>query len=247
MGRLALTLFGAFLLAFCAIACERQDARRAVSSSAQQEPGPVSPIEQPPLMNKIDSATSVPRIARLRLTPQQPRKGDELSVSAEAEPGKEGTVTFRYVWKLNDEVMSDVEGPVFRGPFKKGDTVEVEVIPAAGDVRGVSLRQLVVIGNTPPLAKANLANANTSLTGYTAFIQAEDPDGDRLSYTLLKGPGGMKIDSDTGMVSLALQGLTSGTYDVAVSIKDADGAEAVVSIPFTVEVGKKNSEAQSSR
>ncbi|MBI5846957.1 MAG: cadherin repeat domain-containing protein [Nitrospirae bacterium] len=245
MGRLSLTFLVALLIIFCAVACERQESKKADSSSADQKSGLVLPVSQQQAMKKMDGMTFVPRIARLRLTPQQPRKGDELSVYAEAESGKEGAVAFRYAWKLNDEMTREVEGPIFRGPFKKGDRVEVEVIPVAGAVKGVSLRQFALIGNTPPVAKANLVNANTTLTGYTAYIQAEDPDGDQLSYSLLKGPDGMKIDSDTGRISLDLQGLTSGTYDVAVSVKDSDGAEAVVSIPFTVEVGKRNSETQS--
>jgi hypothetical protein len=202
------------------------------------------PAEQPPSLRDMDSLPSVPKIARLRLTPPQPRKGDVLSVIAEAEPGKEAAVTFRYVWKLNNEIVQDVAGPVFAGTCKKGDKVEVEVVPVAAGVDGVSLRQFALIANTPPIAKPNLVNTNTSLTRYTAFIQSEDPDGDRLSYTLLKGPGSMKIDSETGMISLDLQGLISGTYDVQVSIKDIDGAEAVISIPFTIGVAKRSSETQ---
>ena len=244
MGRLALTLIGTLIIAFGSVACERQDPKKADSSSVQLESAPILPPEQP-VVEIMDRLATAPKIARLRLTPQQPRKGDVLTVSAEAESGKDDTATFRYLWKLNDELMREVDGPLFTGPFKKGDRVEVEVVPVAGGVNGVSLRQYTVIGNTPPIAKAKLVNAITSLTGYTAFVQAEDPDGDRLNFILLKGPGSMKIDSETGMISLDLQGVISGTYDVSVSIKDIDGAEAIISIPFTVEVAKSNTENQS--
>jgi len=58
---------------------------------------------------------------------------------------------------------------------------------------------------------------------YAYDVDAIDPDGDPVRYTLEQGPVGMVIDADTGLVKWAPSSADIGPHDVAVRAQDVHG------------------------
>jgi len=69
---------------------------------------------------------------------------------------------------------------------------------------------------------------------YSYDANADDPDGDTLTYELLAGPEGMTIDSATGEISWSPETGDEGNHSVV--IKASDGRGAFDEQQFTVEV-----------
>jgi hypothetical protein len=62
----------------------------------------------------------------------------------------------------------------------------------------------------------------TQQTTYTYQIVATDPDGDRLTYTLLNAPEGTEID-ENGLISFTPSGILQPFYDFAIEVSDGRG------------------------
>lgn len=58
---------------------------------------------------------------------------------------------------------------------------------------------------------------------YTYQVEAVDPDGDDLSYSLVDGPDGMFIDPATGLLGWSPSSLDSGIQEVSVRVDDGRG------------------------
>ncbi|MCU0914344.1 MAG: CAP domain-containing protein [Planctomycetes bacterium] len=82
------------------------------------------------------------------------------------------------------------------------------------------------LGNRPPQIVSNPPVWAGPGRDYLYTIQAVDPDGDRLTYALLRGPAGMVVDADRGRLSWAATG-SSGGGPVIVQARDEWGAADV--------------------
>jgi RHS repeat-associated protein len=70
---------------------------------------------------------------------------------------------------------------------------------------------------------------------YAYDADAEDPDGDTLTYALVRGPAGMTVDSVTGLVAWTPAASDQGSHQVVIRAADGLGGSATQS--FTLEVG----------
>jgi len=62
-------------------------------------------------------------------------------------------------------------------------------------------------------------------TEYVYDVEADDPDGDVLTYSLAVSPSGMTIDPDTGVIEW-IPTVESGLYQVVVEV--SDGRETAI-------------------
>jgi hypothetical protein len=247
MGNCTLKAFiiGALCVQACLSSCDKADTKKAGVSSAPpgaaQNTTPVpggahSAIEGLPVRSE-----DPPRIVKLKLLPVSPRKGDELVVQAVADGKGEGSVEFLYQWSVNDSLINTERGPTLKNVFAKGDRVSVVVTPEAAGVSGIPSTHTVVIGNSPPVVKSELVDVKVQGNSYSCRVQAEDPDGDPLVYTLLKGPAGMTIDRNTGVITGVYQQADTGMHTLSISVKDTGNAEVVLTAPLKLgSVGKGN-------
>ncbi len=90
------------------------------------------------------------------------------------------------------------------GNFKKGDFIQVKVIPSNGKVDGESfLSGQVKISNTPPVIEEvhiepKLPYANSDLK---AVVKSSDPDGDSINYLYKWEKNGIALsEEDTGIL-----------------------------------------------
>src|SRR4029079_3835324 len=76
--------------------------------------------------------------------------------------------------------------------------------------------------NRPPVFSTDFAN-RTDAEGDTPTgldADASDPDLDTLTYSATGLPGGMTINSSTGLVSGTLSATSSGTYNTVITVSD---------------------------
>jgi len=214
-------------------------ASASVSTSAS---APVSSSRE--VDGKASEAVKPPRIVSLKLLPALPRKGDELHVEAKAESNSDASVTFSYQWSVNGEILYGEDGPDLKVPLVKGDKVVVAITPEASGVQGMSLTQATTIGNSPPVVSSSLTDVTITGNHYSAKIQAEDPDGDQLTYALIEGPKGMTVDQRTGEIAWDFQTADTGMHTLSISVKDSDNAEIILQLPLKLEFGTKAQEME---
>ncbi len=58
---------------------------------------------------------------------------------------------------------------------------------------------------------------------YAYQVEASDPDGDALSYSLIEGPPGMVIDSESGLIEWWVTSKDLGSHGVTVEVEDGKG------------------------
>jgi hypothetical protein len=109
-------------------------------------------------------------------------------------------------------------------------TVSDDYSPSASS--GISFTWSITDTNRPPIV-TNLADQeNVEAELVNLQIQADDPDGDTLSYTASGLPDGLAIDPDTGLIHGRLSSQSAGYHSVQVVISDGDVSQDVM-IEFT--------------
>ncbi len=176
-----------------------------------------------------------PRVGGIKFIPELPQTGDELKVTMRL---YSGGVRASIKWFLNDNELQESEIDRFtpsaqlNHPIRSGDKIKVEAIPfdEMGD-KGKSVSRAVVCQNAPPHLK--LARQDLQGETYVASVEAEDPEGGGVSFTLREAPEGMTID-DNGNIRWTMPKNTTGSFKIKIAAKDEEGGEAILSYTFTV-------------
>lgn len=177
------------------------------------------------------------RVTDLRFDPERPETGSRLKAHIKMS----GAVRAEVRWSLNGEevALADFDGLSdhvdFTTPIKAGDKIEVAVTPfdlaqAAGD----TATKAVVCGNAAPnitLVKQEMVGHN-----YTARVEATDPENGPVALSV-EGPPGMRIDQK-GNITWSIGTQTSGQFQVKVSAKDQEGAQAILS--YSIQIGRSS-------
>ena len=186
--------------------------------------------------------SGAPAIGTVSFEPPHPATGDSLRAVVQANEAV--LETLRYKWTVNGRTVQDGTENTLAQPLKRGDFVELEVIPSDGAMRSNS----VFVANAPP--KLRLKGQKIDGDGvYIAQLEAEDPESDPITLTLKSGPPGMEIDQQNKAVHWKIPSDANGAYGVDVSASDPQGDETMLS--FQVKIGwetsgKANSDAASS-
>jgi hypothetical protein len=160
--------------------------------------GEVVVKEKPPLPKN-------PEITEVRLTPPAPTSQDSILAQPVLKYPDMKFVKYSYQWYVNGDSVSEVKGDMLENKyFKKGDTVFCRI----GGIRGKIAADPVDsdeirIGNAPPHLNPMPVPVFDIPGEFRYTINAEDPDGDPLTYRLLdpQEPGA-SINSKTGMIKL---------------------------------------------
>jgi YD repeat-containing protein len=92
-----------------------------------------------------------------------------------------------------------------------------------------------VVTNQPPQITSTPLTTATEGSAYFYQVQAFDPNGDILTYSLDVYPTGMTITSDTGLIQWTPCGAQAGDNAVTVRAQDPDGLSATQSFTIAVE------------
>lgn len=172
------------------------------------------------------------QITRVALLPRAPRAGDTLTAEVESnDPSQNAFLTYR--WFVNGEENPGWRGNTFAGPFKRGDEVSVAVSLPGTSSMDSAVTDSVRIGNAPPQVE-KIQSPRFEEGRYTTRIVASDPEGDPLSFSIVKGPEGLSID-ETGRITWTPGENDLGRHEVTISVKDDSGGEIVYTYAFSVD------------
>lgn len=179
---------------------------------------------------------SPPRIVALPFTPGRFHRGIDLTVHPQAADPDGDPVQFRFNWLLNGQEIASGDSQVLSGErFHRGDRIALCVIPYDHGSEGTVFRSAeIVVPNAPPRFVSPPPGPFQSLQ-FNYLAQAEDADGDSLTYALEQGPKGMHVDPASGAVQWQITPEGYGKNDVVIAARDPEGASA--SLRFTLDIG----------
>ncbi len=180
----------------------------------------------------IASRNIPPQISKVRILPEDVFKpGDTLSVDASGSDIDGDEVTIFYEWIKNGEPAGNDKQ--ITEPLKRGDKVSIKVTPFDGEDYGHPLVFHREILNLPPMIiEHKKANFDGNL--YTHQMEATDPDGDTLTYSLNEAPDGMDIDKATGLITWEVEGKHTGRHTVHVQVSDGHGGKSSYHLNVTI-------------
>ena len=239
--RYGLLLLCCALLVSCSSEKDKNKGKSKVTVSGklaqkQETKTPKEPINPP----VGEHGNHPPQLIDLSFSPSLPGTGDQIKAVVNAFDPDGDEITLHYSWSINGEPVQESEDPVLRRSVKEGDRIDLTVIASDEESKSKPISGMVFVGNAPPNAQVEQQKLVGNL--YTAHIQGSDPEGDRLTFTLKEAPPGMKIDKDTGAIKWKLKKDVQGEFPVEVSVKDAKGAETLVS--YTVKISRRSSAAK---
>lgn len=177
-----------------------------------------------------------PQIQSANFIPPVPKIGDELRVEVKAFDGDGDNVFLSYEWSINGQPASGRYNVmnIDKNLVKRDDKISVKITPTDGEREGQAITLYSVIVNSPPNVSATMQPKVDGST-YTSQVIADDPEADPLTYSLVKGPAGMKIDPQTGVITWQLKPEDKGRHDMLVSVNDGHGGEVIVPISTRID------------
>jgi hypothetical protein len=129
---------------------------------------------------------SPPVIKSVAILPENPTVVKDIVASVQGEDSDQDPITFFYQWIKNDEEMAGEKKNILNsGSFKKGDILQVRVVPSDGKEDGKPfLSNPVKVLNSPPVLQEvkiepRVASASDELK---AVVKGVDQDGDFIYY-----------------------------------------------------------------
>ena len=177
-----------------------------------------------------------PVIRRISITPNPATSSDTLQAVADTTDQDGDQVSLIYKWTVDGETMVGQDDAFLESQYiRRGNRVQVAAIPLDGVEEGnTRVSDEVVIQNGPPkIVSVPPERAEEGLYRYS--VQAEDPDGDPLRFSLGgELPEGMEIDSETGMVQWQVVVPDNEvTYHYEVVAEDSAGAKSIQKITLS--------------
>jgi hypothetical protein len=176
------------------------------------------------LSNIVQIQNSPPEISSIKILPVIFKPGDTLSVEASGSDIDGDEVTLMYEWTKNGETAG--KDKRLDVPLKRGDKLTIRITPFDGEAYGRSVVLQKEIVNLPPMIIES-KKFSFDRNRYTYQINAIDPDGDNLTYSLKTAPPGMTIDPSSGLIQWNVPVETTGKTSITVSVTDGHGGEAI--------------------
>jgi hypothetical protein len=175
------------------------------------------------LSNEIQIQNSLPVLSSVRIMPEVFKPGDRLYIEASATDPDGDDVTISYEWTKNGEPAGNSKQ--IEASIKRGDKIDVKITPNDGEADGHHIVLHREISNYPPaITERKKTSFDNKL--YTCQINAVDPEGDSLVYSLRKAPSGMTINPVTGLIQWNVPDGFKGKAPCEVSVSDGHGGVA---------------------
>jgi len=139
---------------------------------------------------------------------------------------KIGETTSTYSTCLDDTVSNETTYLYVVGAYDSGTWCYSDVISS----HPTALRTRA--NYAPIIYSSAITNGMTGII-YNYDVNATDPNGDALSYSLIAHPSGMDIDPDTGLITWIPD--EAGSFDVTVHVADGSGGTDIQTFIIVVE------------
>lgn len=126
--------------------------------------------------------------------------------------------------------------------FSGTDSFTYTISDNAGGTDSASVHIKIASINDPPSIRSKPVTTARVWGTYNYDVEASDPDpGDTLTYSLIKKPEGMSINSSTGLIEWKPEGSQAGTYEVQVKVEDGSSEPSSDTQEFSVTVASLDS------
>ena len=169
------------------------------------------------------------------VSPKLPTVEDTLEAIAPLPEGSDSFSEVSFTWYVNGVRVSGVTRSLLKpgaGGFRSGDTVYV--VARIENLEGHSAEgtsKTIEIVNAKPVMLSDVRNAS-GLNGLR--LKAEDPDGDKLRWSVEAGPPGISIEPNGRIRVRAVDLKKAFSGEVVFVAEDPDGARAELHIPVAV-------------
>ena len=235
-------IWGVFLimtLCFC-LSCEKKKetvvSKKSVSKVVSSQKVPASPQAKTETNIFNEVPNQPPQITDLTFVPSQPVTGDTLKVKVDAHDPDGDVINYFFSWQVNGETVQQSDENVLHYTLKAGDEVVVTVIPSDGREKGNPVSNMVVVGNAPP--NVSLLSQQLKRDVYQAQLKVDDPEGDKVSFSLKEAPKGMQINNE-GIISWRIEKGVCGDFPVVVEVQDEHGGKTRLSFRLKIKRVKK--------
>jgi hypothetical protein len=151
--------------------------------------------------------------------------GNDVTATPKATDPEGDEIQYRYRWTLNGETLPN-EGPKLPAKLlKRGDKVVLEVWASDGyeETEPLQSAPIEVVNASPRVTSTPGPIGADGVFRYT--MRADDPDGDKsFRYRLVKGPQGMSVGFDDGLVEWTPGADATGNHEVEIAVEDLFGA-----------------------
>ncbi len=182
-----------------------------------------------------------PIIRAIRLTPGTADRTHSLTAKVDATDPEGMSVDVDYEWSVDGRPQSGKrDATLALQDYDRGSTVQVaiRVTDAGGQVATASSEPLT-IANANPRFVAKPSDIKR-LDGFR--LEADDPDGDTLSFRLEDAPPGVTLDSRGYFHYTGSEDGKGGAFRMKILIDDGHGGEGRMEVPLDISAGSKGKE-----
>jgi len=157
------------------------------------------------------------------------------AVDADRDPLR---LTYRW-FRNGSELPSETEKALKLEHFQKGDEFTAEITVTDGeDIAPPYTTSAVKLGSHAPVITSEPPGAITEDRRYVYQVVVTGPEPESVSYELLDGPKGMKIDR-SGLIDWQLPKREAGEreFEVVVKVSDTTGGEAFQQFTIAISAG----------
>lgn len=173
--------------------------------------------------NIVEIKNAPPELTRVKIMPEVFKPGDTLNVEAAASDADGDAVSILFEWTRNGEPAG--KGRAIESPVKRGDKITVKVTPFDGESYGSSIVLKRELLNLPPMITEQY-KVRFDEKRLSCQINATDPDGDPLVYSLKDAPPGMTINPTSGLITWDVPRDFRGTASVTACVNDGHRGES---------------------
>ncbi len=187
----------------------------------------------------VQIGNTPPVVTSVSIRPESIYHGVDLEVTPVGFDADGDNVSFFYKWYVNGQDTGEHTSFLKGSLFKKGDKLSLVVVPSdsAGDGEPYTAAPLIVHNAPPRFTTEPVAQVMDGFYEYN--VHAEDPDGDRVTYSLAAAPNGMVIDPNTGRVTWQVGREQAGDHAVEIGAQDDTGLRVIQKYTLTITVGEE--------
>jgi hypothetical protein len=179
---------------------------------------------------------------KIEIGPERVTVEDVIEARATLRAGASAFAEIEYTWYVNDRDVMGVQRPSIdaaAGRFRKGDVVRVRAsaIDEKGQVASIESEEIRIANGTPTVEPVGDVNRRVGIAGLR--LEATDPDGDPITWSISQGPPGVSIDR-RGVIQVQQVNLTEA-YDgeVVVVASDPEGARGEFHVPVQINASRE--------
>ena len=188
----------------------------------------VTPVNDPPRARDDKIVTQEDTPATIDVLANDTEVDNELITISDVTQGRGGSVK-----KNDDGTLTYTPNANFSGT----DTFTYTVTDKEGEKDTAVVKVEVGTANDPPVITSKPVTEALVGVLYTYNVQATDPDkDDKLTYSLISQPAGMRIDPLTGLIQWMPVETQQSTHNVVVKVIDSNSVPTSATQEFTVSV-----------